>query len=85
MILVFFETGCKTLVLPQAPNDEEEEKKEYEDPNLNQEDNDPDIENEIEDHETFELDDRTIKFLASFFSIILEVDFKRLRIIAKRF
>jgi hypothetical protein len=31
------------------------------------------------------LDDRTIKFLASYFTIILESNFKRLPIVAERF
>jgi hypothetical protein len=31
------------------------------------------------------LDDRTVKFLSSFFTIILEMNFKRLSIVAKRF
>jgi hypothetical protein len=49
------------------------------------EDDDSDDNDDIIDHDLINLDDRTIKFLSSFFTIILEMDFNRLAIVAKRF
>jgi|LauGreDrversion4_2_1035121.scaffolds.fasta_scaffold27190_3 hypothetical protein len=81
MILVFFETGCKTLVHPPKNNNDEEDKNEDSDAETNEDE----VDNEIVEHETVEMDERTIKFLASFFTIILELNFKRLPIVAQRF
>jgi hypothetical protein len=46
---------------------------------------DDDDDDQIFDHDLINLDDRTVKFLSSFFTIILEMDFKRLSIVAERF
>ena len=83
-VLVFYETGGKKLlnsVIDKASaannatgNDSESGK-----------DDDSDDNDDIIDHNLIDLDDRTVKFLSSFFTIILEMDFKRLAIVAKRF
>ena len=83
MVLVFYETGGKRLVSPvidKAPAALDAAGSD----NGSGGDDDTD-DDEIIDHDLINLDDRTVKFLSSFFTIILEMDFKRLAIIAKRF
>ena len=84
MVLVFYETGGKRLVTPlinKAPAALDPVGSE----SGSGGDDDSDDDDEIVDHDLVNLDDRTVKFLSSFFTIILEMNFKRLRIIAKRF
>jgi hypothetical protein len=89
MVLVFYETGGRTLLVPTvimngADNEDENEDM---DTGINEagDGTASEEENEIVEHELINLDDRTIKFLASFFTIILETNFKRLPIVAERF
>lgn len=84
MVLVFYETGCKKLVMPvieKIPAALDGTGSE----SGGGEDDDSDDNDDIIDHDLINLDDRTIKFLSSFFTIILEMDFNRLAIVAKRF
>ena len=84
MVLVFYETGGNRLVTPlinKAPAALDPVGSE----SGSGGDDDSDDDDEIVDHDLVNLDDRTVKFLSSFFTIILEMNFKRLSIVAKRF
>ena len=84
MILVFYETGGEKLVTPVIKKGSDVVDAAGSDSGSG-EDDDIDDNDEIIDHDLINLDDRTVKFLSSFFTIILEMDFKRLAIVAKRF
>ena len=75
MVLVFYETGGKRLVEPELNKA----------PAALDTDDSNDEDDEIVEHDLINLDERTVKFLSSFFTIILEMNFKRLAIVAKRF
>jgi hypothetical protein len=88
MVLVFYETGGKKLVSPvidKVPAALNAAGSDSESGGDDDSDDDDDDDDEIIDHDLINLDDRTVKFLSSFFTIILEMDFKRLKIVAKRF
>jgi hypothetical protein len=84
MVLVFYESGGNKLIIPPinakttahdaAESDSESKKLD-----------DSEDDNDIIEHDAINLDDRTVKFLSSFFTIILEMDFKRLSIVAECF
>jgi hypothetical protein len=77
MVIVFYETGGKKLVSPVI-----DKKHAALDAAVSESgsggDDDIDDDDEIIDHDLINLDDRTVKFLYSFFTIILEMNFKRL-------
>ena len=99
MVLEFYETNPKKLIVPAVQinpayllndgNEDEEMKMPAADQDAQREEikdipnNEND--NEIVENELIHLNDRTVKFLASFFTIIIEINFKNLSIIAKRF
>jgi hypothetical protein len=86
MVLVFYETGGKKLVTPIIDNTPAAlDAAGSESESGGDDESDDDADDDIIDHNVINLDDRTIKFLSSFFTIILEMDFKRLTIVAERF
>jgi hypothetical protein len=85
MVLVFYETGGKKLVSPVIDNATAALDASSSDNGSGGDEDSDDDDDQIIDHELINLDDRTVKFLSSFFTIILEKDFKRLSIVAKRF
>jgi hypothetical protein len=84
MVLIFYETGGEKLVTPiinKTTAALEDSESDFEIGEVEDSDDD----DYIIDHDVINLDERTVKFLSSFFTIILEMDFKRLAVVADRF